>query len=119
MARSCIHFAVAVILLTVVEASAGAGRGDAKHGYAVYQQYCVRCHGDTLDGKGPDAASMKVPPTNFHAPHSRAKDEAELQFTVNRGRSFTTMHGWDEQLKAGDVRDVVAYIRSVVPRRQP
>jgi mono/diheme cytochrome c family protein len=56
--------------------------GDPKIGQAIYQKYCVRCHGEALDGKGPEAASLGVPPANFHAHHSRVKDDFELWLTI-------------------------------------
>ena len=46
----------------------------------LYQQHCLRCHGSTLDGKGPDAASLRVP-ANFHTYLSRIKDDVEFEKT--------------------------------------
>lgn len=42
--------------------------GDLKNGQKLYQQHCLKCHGARLDGKGPDAASLRVRPTDF--PHT-------------------------------------------------
>ena len=94
-------------------------KGDPGKGQAIYRDYCLRCHGEALDGKGPEASSLKVAPANFHAPHSRIKSESELKMTVRRGRSFTEMHGWDDQLRTAQIIDAVAYIRSVVPQEGP
>ncbi len=40
-------------------------------GQTLYQGNCVRCHGETLKGNGPDAATLTVPPANLleHVPH--------------------------------------------------
>ena len=93
--------------------------GNPQTGQAIYQQHCVRCHGKALDGKGPDAASLGVPPANFHSAHSRIKDDFELWLTIQGGRMFTAMHNWSDELRNDQINDVVAYIRSVVPHEKP
>jgi mono/diheme cytochrome c family protein len=106
-------------LLTAVDAYAQAFKGNPRKGQAVYESYCLRCHGKDLDGKGPEAASLSVPPANFRAPHSRTKTESELHHTIRRGREMTAMHRWENELREVQVRDVAAYIRSVIPQEQP
>jgi mono/diheme cytochrome c family protein len=93
--------------------------GDPVKGRVVYQQFCLRCHGEALDGKGPEAASLSIPPTNFHALPSRMKHESELRFTIKRGRDATAMHMWEDNLREDQIRDVSAYIRSVIPQEKP
>ena len=116
-------WSICVVLCAVfiprVEVLAQEPKGDPVNGQAIYRDHCLRCHGEGLDGKGPEAASLKVAPANFHAPHSRIKHESELEFTLRRGRSLTDMHGWDDRLRWTQLRDVVAYIRSVVPQEGP
>jgi mono/diheme cytochrome c family protein len=82
----------------------------------LYERHCLRCHGEGLDGKGPDAASLSIPPTNFRSHPSRVKDDFDLWFTIRQGRSFSAMHGWSETLADEDIKDIVAYIRSIAPR---
>jgi hypothetical protein len=69
-----------------------------------------------LDGKGPDAASLRVRPTDFHKYLSRVKGELELEVTIRRGQQLTAMHEWDTSLTDQQVYDLIAYIRSAVPR---
>jgi len=88
---------------------------DLKDGQKLYQQHCLRCHGATLDGKGPDAASLSARPTDFHIYLSRVKGELELEVTIRRGKQLTTMHEWDTKLADQQVYDLIAYIRSAVP----
>jgi mono/diheme cytochrome c family protein len=104
---------------TEVDVLAQGFKGNPDNGRAVYQSYCLRCHGKDLDGKGPEASSLTVPPANFHAPYSRIKDEAELRFTIKRGRAVTAMHSWEDELREAQIRDVSAYIRSVIPQEGP
>jgi len=94
-------------------------KGNPQKGKVIYETYCLRCHGKALDGKGPESSSLNVAPSNFHAPHSRIKDEAELQLTITRGRDLTPMHSWEDQLQPTQIRDVSAYIRSVIPYEGP
>jgi mono/diheme cytochrome c family protein len=89
--------------------------GNLKDGQRLYQQHCLRCHGAMLDGKGPDAASLNVRPTDFHKYLSRVKGELELEVTIRRGQQLTAMHKWDTSLTDQQVYDLIAYIRSTVP----
>jgi mono/diheme cytochrome c family protein len=89
--------------------------GNLKDGQRLYQQHCLRCHGSTLDGKGPDAASLSVRPTDFHKYLSRVKGELELEVTIRRGKQLTSMHEWDTSLTDQQVYDLIAYIRIAVP----
>ena len=86
--------------------------GNLKDGQRLYQQHCLRCHGATLDGKGPDAVSLRVPPANFHTYLSRIKDDAEFEKTI---KQFLGMHNWEETLTDEQIHDLLAYIRSAVP----
>jgi mono/diheme cytochrome c family protein len=85
--------------------------GNLKDGQKLYQQHCLRCHGATLDGKGPDAASLRVPPANFHTYLSRIKDDTEFEKTI---KQFLGLHNWEETLTDEQVHDLIAYIRSAV-----
>jgi mono/diheme cytochrome c family protein len=86
--------------------------GNLNDGQRLYQQHCLRCHGATLDGKGPDATSLRVPPANFHTYLSRIKDDAEFEKTI---KQFLGMHNWEDTLTDEQVHDLLAYIRSAVP----
>jgi mono/diheme cytochrome c family protein len=84
-------------------------------GQRIYQRNCLHCHGVTLDGKGPDAAALSVPPANFHTYLSRIKDDAELEKTIKQGKRFLGMHNWEDTLTEDQVHDLIAYIRSAAP----
>lgn len=84
-------------------------------GQRIYQRNCLRCHGVSLDGKGPDAASLSVPPANFHTYLSRLKDDAALEKTIKQGKQFLGMHNWEDTLTKEQVHDLIAYIRSAAP----
>lgn len=93
--------------------------GNPKNGQVLYQRHCLRCHGEALDGKGPDAAALKISPTNFHSYVSRIKDNLELWMTIQRGRSFSAMHNWNDTLTDDQIKDVVSCIRTIAPHAKP
>lgn len=84
---------------------------DVSRGKAVYVSHCLSCHGTGGWGDGPAAASLKVPPANFHGFRSFLKSDEELLRTIEHGVVFSPMHSWRGQLSDGEMQDVVAYIR--------
>jgi high-affinity iron transporter len=107
---------VAVALLAPIAwAQAETAKGNAEKGRVVYEHNCQACHGAALDGHGPDASKLIKPPANFHDKRSRKKGEAELEIIIKTGQTFTDMHRWRDTLNDGQIRDVIAYIRSNAP----
>lgn len=92
-------------------ASAQAYPPDRARGKAVYEHHCRTCHGPTGRGDGPGAASLKIPPANFHKFQSFLKSDEELLQTIEHGVVFSPMHAWRGQLTDGEMQDVVIYIR--------
>jgi mono/diheme cytochrome c family protein len=89
--------------------------GDVDHGADLYQQYCRGCHGE--DGRG--GAHTFMP----HVQNLTKKDYIEL---VPDGYLFTViaeggaavgknsyMPAWQSTLSVQDIKDVIAYIRSL------
>ena len=84
-------------------------------GKALYQTHCLGCHGVLGDGKGPDAATLVVPPRDFHTPESTAKNEYELRSIIIWGLVFSPMHAWGHRLPPQDIRNLISYIRELAP----
>lgn len=84
-------------------------------GGTIYQQHCLRCHGQAGDGLGPDARSLIVPPENLQSPRLRSKTDRELMLSISQGVLFSPMHGWRDHLSEQEMRDVLSYIRSFAP----
>ncbi len=106
------------IMAVIVSGSWGVAqerRGDPHNGQAVYEQHCLACHGDKLDGHGPTGAFLIVPPANFQSPKSRAKTDWELLMIISHGIAFSPMHAWREKLTDQQILDVLSYIRTVAP----
>ncbi len=109
---------IGALCLVVLGSSWAVGqtaRGNVKDGQAVYAQHCLRCHGEKLDGKGPDSQDLIVQPANFLSPASRAKTDWELLVTISNGALFTPMHSFRGKLNDQQMLDVLSYIRSVAP----
>lgn len=90
-------------------------RGNPKNGQAVYEKHCLRCHGASGDGLGPDATDLIVLPANFQSAKSRAKTDFEMLIAISNGVLFSPMHGWRERLNETEMIDVIAYIRMLAP----
>ncbi len=88
-------------------------RGDSKSGQRVYEQQCLRCHGDKLDGNGPDSKDLVIPPANFQSQNSRSKTDWELLVAISNGVLFSPMHGFRGKLTDQQMMDVLSYIRSI------
>ncbi len=84
---------------------------DVARGKAVYERHCLRCHGTGGWGDGPEAATLRVRPANFHRFSSYLKSDEELLRTIEHGVVFSPMHAWQGQLTETDMQDVLAYIR--------
>ena len=109
---------VASILGGIVLSSwvaAQSGLGNPKAGQAIYEQHCLRCHGMSGDGNGPDGQYLIVPPANFQSPRSRSKTDMEMMTVISYGLAFSPMHGWGNRLTEQQMWDVISYIRVIVP----
>ncbi len=115
MTRMACAAMVAAMVLGTAWMAAHAQYGNPKNGQAIYQQHCLRCHGEKLDGSGPDGQYLVVPPANFQSLSSRSKTDWELLIAISQGVLFSPMHGWSGRLNDDQIRDVLSYIRMQAP----
>lgn len=80
--------------------------GDARRGAAIYRGQCAGCHGHSEDG----GIGNGLVSASFLA----VADDRFLADTIVNGRPGTAMPSWKE-LSAGDVSDLLAYLRSRGP----
>lgn len=113
--KSFVVGTVALIFLATSMAAAQIARGNPKAGQAIYSQHCLRCHGEKLDGNGPDAQDLIVRPADLTSIRSRTKSDWELLVPLTNGVLFTPMHSYRGKLNDQQMLDVLSYIRSVVP----
>jgi len=107
-----------------------------ERGKLLYQENCLNCHGESLDGRGPQAAGISYPiaPVNFHDPDTIANlplpyvfwkvKEGGLQNQFN-----SAMPAWgvgiqssEETVHTGDLTDeeiwqVIAYLFDEVKKK--
>ena len=84
-------------------------------GKTVYDQHCLRCHGNVGRGDGPDAKSLTVKPANFYSLKTRMKSDGELISKVTWGGVYSPMHGWGTRLSRKELHSVIRYIRLLAP----
>jgi len=104
-----------LILLGSTWAAGQTARGNPKGGQAVYEKNCLRCHGNKLDGKGPESQDLIVRPANLQSPITRSKTDWELLVAISNGVLFSPMHSFRGKLTDQQMLDVLSYIRAVSP----
>lgn len=87
-------------------------------GHRVYLHYCQICHGLDAQGDGFNAAMLDPPPRNFadEAFWKQANDES-LTAVISRGGKAVgksvLMPSWGKTLDEQQIRDAIAYLRTV------
>jgi mono/diheme cytochrome c family protein len=112
------YFLISVITSACILAGMGGAQAQnttTSAGELIYRGHCLRCHGKTGDGRGPDSSTLMVPPRDFHSPESTAKSELDLRAIIIWGLVFSPMHGWWDRLSSEEIREVISYIRQLAP----
>jgi mono/diheme cytochrome c family protein len=89
-------------------------QASADNGAAVYQRYCVTCHGAKADGAGAAARLFKPPPADLTR-STRPDEYKQLIIRVGgepMGRS-PGMPPWGQELSEQQIGDLVQYLRTV------
>lgn len=88
-------------------------RPDPEAGERLYKQNCVNCHGASGRGDGAAAEKLEPKPADLTSDKTQAKQDMELIETLKFGRPGTAMPGWMSELDERDMRNVLAYIRTL------
>jgi mono/diheme cytochrome c family protein len=101
--------ALAALLLcgTVIVLSVSVRAQDA--GAALYKTKCAACHGP--DGKGDTAMGKANKLRDLGSPDVQKQSDAELAAIIENGKGKMPAYG--KSLKPEQVKDLVAYIRSL------
>lgn len=83
------------------------------NGKELFAQNCVACHGPGAKGDGPAAASMTIKPADLTGGHSIMHTDEDYQYWLENGIAGTDMPGFSGKLDPEQIRDVVAYVRSL------
>ena len=135
------YSAITLALVVVVAASGGPSRshfdqpstavapvsnhaGDVTRGRAVYDRRCAECHGPAGAGDGPASFLLIPRPRDFTLARYKIRStetgslptDDDLARSVRQGLPGSAMPAWASILTDSDVRDVVAFIKSLSPR---
>lgn len=87
-------------------------------GGLVFANYCVTCHGMNADGNGRAARLYNPKPANLRMSD---KNDAYFGLIVRKGGGFIGrsefMPAWEAELTDEQIRDLVAYMRSINANR--
>jgi copper transport protein len=82
-------------------------------GEALFSQSCAVCHGTGARGDGPDAASLTRPPADLTTGHAIPHSDDDYAYWIENGIEGTDMPAFGDELEKAEIRDVIAYIRSL------
>ena len=105
------------------ESHVGNLTGNAKHGQALYERYCIFCHGRSGDGRGDSAPYLDPKPRDFtrgvfkcrSTPTGTLPLDSDLFDTISRGVHASGMPSW-KPLTSHERVDLVAYIKAFSPK---
>jgi cytochrome c6 len=84
----------------------------AQDAAAMYKTKCAACHGP--DGKGETAIGKANKVRDLGSPEVQKQTDAELTTIIETGKG--KMPGYAKSLKPEQVKELVAYIRSIVKK---
>jgi mono/diheme cytochrome c family protein len=89
-----------------------------KKGRALYDYYCVLCHGAGGNGDGFNSYTLTTPPAKLADPNLMAKlSDAQIMEVVKKGGAAlglsTQMPSWGGLFKNQDITALIAYIRTL------
>ncbi|GJL54968.1 MAG: hypothetical protein NPIRA02_21000 [Nitrospirales bacterium] len=85
--------------------------GSPEKGKAIYNTYCLNCHGQTGKGDGPIGQALIPPAADLTATGN--KSDTILLNTIRNGRPGTAMPSWKSDLSKQEMEDILAYIRNL------
>ena len=101
-------------LLAVGPSTVGAA-GDVEKGKDIYRESCRHCHGFSGQGDGEMAEYLNPRPANLTSQTTQAKTDQELQEVILKGRTGTSMVGFEGALEEAQLKNLLAFIRSLKP----
>lgn len=118
MKRTLLGISSASWLVLVAVSADETSRTASPQGKALYDQYCVACHGAEGRGDGAGAAALPIKPWNLTDGRlmNRLPNEA-LALTLEKGGPAIglspLMPGFAQYMNKAQIDDVVAYVRSL------
>ncbi len=93
---------------------------DVQRGKALYDSWCVQCHGADGNGQGTMADRVFPRPRDFtsgvyklrHTMAGQLPTDADLFDTISKGMPGTSMPAWQGALTDAEIRQLVAYVKT-------
>ncbi len=84
---------------------------------ANYKELCVKCHGVSGKGNGPEAATLNPKPADYTNCKKMSADSDQTLFNIIKNGSLSVgrskeMPPWKEALGDDEIHDLVKYVRS-------
>lgn len=118
-------FSTAFLLVSFITSASSVPAQNQAEGRKLYASYCASCHGDKGKGDGVATGSLPVKPKDHTdgAVMNQMTDQS-LADVISKGGGPTGkssfMPAWGASVNEKQVRDIVAYIRSLaVPPYKP
>src|SRR5580765_5579019 len=116
-----------VCAMLVIGAALLPARAQAPKGKAIFDAKCTECHGASGKGDGPASVLLTPRPRDFTTGKFKIRTtesgtgptDDDLMQTVRQGMYGTSMPAWNRILSDDDMRDVVAYIKTLSARTAP
>lgn len=94
-------------------------------GPALYDRFCLACHGIAGDGQGPGAALLWPRPRDFRSgdykwrstSSGKPPTDEDLRRTIRYGVPGTSMHAFAATLTDADVNAIIALLKTFAPRK--
>jgi mono/diheme cytochrome c family protein len=123
LSSAVLLFLLSSLSLVAQEAHVGNLSGNATRGKALYQRYCIFCHGKYGDGAGDSAPYLDPKPRDFTKATFKCRSTAsgslpldsDLYDTISRGIHASGMPSWKPLTRQQRI-DLVAYVKSFSPR---
>lgn len=114
---------IPLLALLLLAPSAGAAQQDPERGHQLYLEHCAKCHGEAGHGDGETAERLGFHPRDFtlgafkcrSTPSGSSPTDEDLTRIVARGMRGTPMTGFDDDMEPGEIADLVAYVRTLIP----
>ncbi len=84
-------------------------RLDSNEGGQLFANYCVSCHGENMDGKGPVSKMLDPLPRAFRHQFVSSYEE-RFKTSIREGVKGTAMPPWKDILSDEEIDEVIAYI---------
>lgn len=109
---------LAILTAALLSTTLAVQAADVDQGKKLYGQFCASCHGQSGKGDGPAAAALNPKPRDHTDKEymSKLSDEDMFKVIKNGGASVgksPLMPPWGASLKDDQIKDVVAYIRTL------